>query len=92
MTDDAFTSFATSVIRYRAMMGGTVTFWGRTEKWDKKLRGHAPSLHLVDLAVDMIYDHWPALSEARQLAADCGLRLRREGDHDHLEPLTTRSV
>lgn len=86
MAEDLIASFAHNVVLYRAMTGGTVTFWGRTERWDKKLKARPRSLHTVDLAVDMIYDERPPLAEALKLAAECGLRLRREGDHDHLEP------
>ena len=80
--------FARAIVAYRQMTGATVVSWGRSHKYNRSYRAHDASLHLADLAVDVIYDDPLTLSTVRNLADACGLTLRREPHHDHLEPLT----
>lgn len=65
--------------------GGSVSSWGRTEKHNKAVGGVPGSLHRVWLAVDVVYDLPVLTVRAEQVAASLGIRLIREGDHDHLQ-------
>ena len=80
-------NFAVAVAHYRDLTNASVTSWGRSHERNARVGGAPRSLHLVDLAVDVVYDRPLALDTARELAAPLGLHVRREADHDHLEPL-----
>lgn len=84
----ALAAFAQAVALYRDLTSCSVTSWGRTPTRNGRVGGHPRSRHLVDLAVDVVYDRPLALDTARELAHTAGLMLTRESDHDHLEPLT----
>lgn len=73
---------------YRDQTDCSVTSWGRTQKRNAAVGGVPNSLHLVDLAVDVVYDQPISYATASELAAHLGLRVIRETDHDHLQPLT----
>ena len=79
--------FATAAYRYGKATGASVTSWGRTPKHNKSLKGVPNSWHLTWKAVDVVYDKVPPLATANQLAESLGLKLIREKDHDHLQPL-----
>lgn len=80
--------FAQRIATYRDQTNASVTSWGRTVDHNKAVGGVRKSFHLVDLAVDLVYDHPIDEPTARELARSLGLKLIRETDHDHLEPLT----
>jgi hypothetical protein len=79
-------AFAAAVVTFRDQTSATVVSWGRTYKVHQTYRATLPSLHLVDLAVDVIYDQPMSLHVVRAFADNLGLLLRRERHHDHLEP------
>jgi peptidase M15-like protein len=83
-------AFAVAVITYRLRTGASVTSWGRTGAHNKRVGGVENSLHMVDLAVDVVYDILPELALAVQIATELGLKLIREPTHDHLQPLPTQ--
>jgi hypothetical protein len=85
---DALATFARAVEYYRDLTSATVISWGRTHARNRRWSAPADSLHLVGLAVDVIYDSPVTEHTARAAARVAGLALRRERDHDHLEPLT----
>jgi hypothetical protein len=81
--------FAEAVRAYSGLTTASVTSWGRTTKRNALVGGRPRSKHLDWLAVDVVYDTKPGLVEANDLAARHGLRLIREGTHDHLQPKIT---
>jgi Peptidase M15 len=78
--------FAVAIIAYCDATNGSVTSWGRSERHNHAVGGAADSAHRWWLAADVIYDERPDHATARRLAAAYGLHLRRETDHDHLQP------
>jgi hypothetical protein len=79
--------FALAAYRYGKATQASVTSWGRTQKHNKAVHGVVNSYHLTWKAVDVVYDKRPTLEAAKKAAADQGLLLIREKDHDHLQPL-----
>ena len=92
--------FAEALQAYCFMTGGSVTSGGRTEKRNVAVGGVRYSAHRFFLASDVVYDEGPIpiknlnppgflidLDVAKETARRCGLRLIRENDHDHLQPL-----
>lgn len=81
--------FALAVYRYCVRVHGSVTSWVRTPNRNSAVGGVMRSHHLSGLAVDVVLDepltHKIATDARHKLAADLGLRLVIEGDHDHLE-------
>ena len=85
--------FANAIVAYRRATKGSVTSWGRSVAHNKAVGGVERSFHLEDLAVDMVYDTpTPHHEEARKIGASLGLRILREGDHDHIDPLSGRGA
>ena len=79
--------FAVAVETFCLAFGGSVTSWGRTADHNRMVGGVANSLHLTWRAVDVVYDRPVEKATAEDLASSLGLRLVREGDHDHLQAL-----
>ena len=79
-------SFAARVRDYCSILRGSVTSWGRTESRNAMVGGVPNSRHLLFLAVDVVYDHPVTVEQAIDLAGSFGLRVIREGDHDHIQP------
>lgn len=81
--------FCLAAYRYASRVRGSVTSWYRTGDRNMSVGGHLRSLHLQGLAVDVVLDepltHKIATDARHRLAADLGLKLVIEGDHDHLQ-------
>lgn len=84
-------TFADAIRAYCQAMGGSISSWGRTEAHNRKVGGVPGSAHRFWVGADVIYDALPAVDPATEYAARLGLKLIREGDHDHLQPLTWRA-
>jgi hypothetical protein len=80
--------FAVALMAYCSATRGSVTSWGRTERRNGQVGGHVSSWHLSWLGADVVYDSPVPKARAKLLASRHGLRLVREGDHDHLQPET----
>lgn len=81
--------FAASLIAYCYATRASVTSWGRTEKRNRLVGGHAESQHLQWLGADVAYDEIPAADFRQKVAARFGLMVVVESDHDHLQPRRT---
>ena len=81
--------FAASVIAFCAWSRGSVTSWGRSPERNAAVQGHANSKHLSWIGCDVGYspNPTPRLLQARKRAAQLGMKLIRETDHDHLQAL-----
>lgn len=79
--------FFCSVVVYCAALGGSVTSWVRTKGHNEAVGGVPGSAHRFGLAVDVVYDAPVSLEDAKFFAARLGLRVIRESDHDHLQPM-----
>ena len=81
--------FADCLRAYCSWSRGSVTSWIRSPERNRQVGGHADSSHLLGLGADVAYgpNPRPALATARKRARKLGLRLIREGDHDHLQAL-----
>ena len=81
--------FGSCLRAYCAWSRGSVTSWIRSPERNQKVGGHPDSSHLLGLAADVAYtpNPRPALPTARKRAHRLGLRLVREGDHDHLQAI-----
>lgn len=88
MPEMTLADFAVAVARYRDITSASVTSWGRTYAKNLACNGIPLSRHLVDLAVDVVYDEHLAEHIALAAAKLCGLHLTRRRGYDHLEPLT----
>ena len=79
--------FASCLIAYCAWSRGSVTSWGRSSERNATVGGHKDSYHQTWLAADVGYhpNPKPPLAQARKRASQLGLKLIREGDHDHLQ-------
>ncbi|MGH8908597.1 MAG: D-Ala-D-Ala carboxypeptidase family metallohydrolase [Egibacteraceae bacterium] len=84
------TEFADLARVYRGLTRSSITSAGRTAQHNEDVGGVKYSAHQVDLAADVQYDEQLDEEYCRQLASRLHLRLVREGDHDHLEPLDWR--
>ena len=71
------------VCRFRA----SVTSGPRTEKRNAIVGGVKNSAHVAGVGYDVVYDVTPPLDEVQVYAHRLGLRVIREDDHDHLQPL-----
>ena len=78
--------FAEAAATFCAITGGSVTSWTRTVTHNTAVGGVKNSAHLYGLAVDIVYDTPQALPLTMERARRLGLKLIREGDHDHLQP------
>lgn len=77
--------FAEAVRVYAVITGASATSWGRTKKRNAVVGGVPYSAHRFWLGVDMVYDDAIEEQDAKEIAKRLGLRLIREGDHDHLQ-------
>lgn len=79
--------FLASVFRFVTTTRASVTSWCRTPEHNTKVGGVPDSPHLEGFGVDVVYDHPGVGGGARDaLAAELGLELVHEGDHDHIQP------
>lgn len=79
--------FAVAVFRYCSRVGGSVTSWIRTPRRNLSVGGVMRSKHVSGLAVDVVVESYVTCDDRHLLAADLGLKLVIESDHDHLELL-----
>ena len=86
MTPSEFTE---RVNAYCAWSRGTQTSGWRSPERNAQVGGHSHSYHMVGLAADVVYgpNPTPPKAQATRRARQLGLRLVREGSHDHLQPL-----
>ncbi len=80
-------AFAAAVYSYARRFDASVTSWIRSPHHNAEVGGAAESPHVTGLGVDVVYDVQPKRDDAASYAALLGLRLLRESDHDHLQPL-----
>jgi hypothetical protein len=80
--------FVARLMAYCAATGASVTSYGRTPAHNRAVGGVPFSYHLLFLAADVVYDAPLPEDRRRRTAAQLGLRLVIEGDHDHLQPET----
>lgn len=76
--------FGDALRTYCETLGGSVTSWGRTVAHNAAVGGDPRSLHLAWRAADVVYDTRPPIERAQDVASMLGLKVYREGDHDHL--------
>ena len=83
------TEFADQLRAYCSWSRGSVTSWGRSPERNAEVGGHTDSSHLLWLGADVGYrpNPTPPAAQAKRRANRLGLRLVREGDHDHLQAL-----
>ncbi len=81
--------FAGAMLSYVCRYRGSVTSWIRSPERNGDVGGVKYSYHLLGLAADVVYEPnpKPLLADARRTAAQVGLKVIRESDHDHLQPL-----
>lgn len=79
--------FAAALIAFCYATRGSCTSWGRTAKRNLAVGGVASSYHRQWLGADVVYDDPVPVDEAQTLARRFGLKVVRESDHDHLQPL-----
>ena len=79
--------FVDAALTYCDLTDASVSSWKRTVKHNTAVGGVVQSAHLFGLAVDVVYDAPVALPLAMERARRLGLRLLREADHDHLQPV-----
>ncbi len=85
MTHAEFTDAACT---YLDLTRGSVTSWKRTVAHNAAVGGVKYSAHLFGLGLDVVYDAPVEKAVAVEYARRLGLKLLREADHDHLQPLT----
>jgi hypothetical protein len=78
--------FAVAVAGYATRFPCSATSWGRTPEHNARVGGVKHSAHLSWVGCDVIYPITPPVADAVAHARSLGLRLIREGDHDHLQP------
>lgn len=77
------------VVRVHALcrkFDGSVSSWIRTAKRNQLVGGAPHSEHLSGFAMDVVWDDPPAIAVVQTEAADLGLKVIRESDHDHIQP------
>lgn len=81
--------FHAAFLAYLAWSRGSQTSGWRSPERNTHVGGHPNSYHMVGLAGDVGYspNPRPPLRRARKAASQLGLKLIREGSHDHLQPL-----
>lgn len=83
--------FWLAVYRYATRVRGSVVSGYRTFLRNRAVGGVAASRHLDGLAADVVLDepltHPIAVDARHRLAADLGIKLVVEDDHDHLQVL-----
>ena len=78
--------FAEALRDYCQALDASVTSYGRTRAHNAKVGGFETSRHLHWLAADVVYDEQMPISTRNALAAQLGLTVLHEDDHDHLQP------
>lgn len=79
--------FGARVLAYCAALGASETSGFRTREHNADEGGKFYSPHRFALGRDVVYDEMVPEVEAVTTASRLGLRLIREADHDHLQPL-----
>jgi hypothetical protein len=82
--------FLDAVAQYCMAMGASTTRWLSTRKHNKDVGGTPTSLHLIGMAIDIVYDDGlPPHDTAQEMAKKLGLYAFRKAGytHDHLRPL-----
>lgn len=64
---------------------GSVSSWLRSKKRNNEVGGHVMSLHLVGLAVDVVFDDDEQKFGGMQMAERLGLLAIDEDDHVHIQ-------
>lgn len=79
--------FFDAVRSYCARLSGSISSYGRTPKHNAKVGGVSQSAHQFWLGADVLYDAPVDAELARDTGRRLGLKVIRESDHDHLQPL-----
>lgn len=79
--------FALRLLVYCGITHGSVTSWIRSPEHNAQVGGVKHSAHLYGVGADVTYDAPVPVADALASAARLDLRLIREGDHDHLQPM-----
>jgi hypothetical protein len=79
--------FREAVESFCYRLGGSITSYGRTVRHNAAVKGVPQSAHQFWLAADIVYDDTVDQNLANDTAKRLGLRLIREDDHDHLQPV-----
>ena len=79
------TQFAGKIDLLNTRFAFSVTSWFRSTNRNKLVGGHANSLHLVGLAVDIIVDNPAQAQELTSFAHQLGLLAIVEKDHVHVQ-------
>lgn len=79
--------FAEAISDYCFALKGSITSWGRTPKRNAAVGGVPNSYHLRFLGADVVYDAPITKDHATARARKLGLKVVRESDHDHIQPL-----
>ena len=79
--------FHESLMAYCRRLNGSTTSYGRTVKHNHDVGGVPQSAHQFWLGADVVYDGPVAGALAADTAARLKLRVIRESDHDHLQPI-----
>jgi len=78
--------FQDRLIVFALVTGASTTSTGRTKQHNQIVGGVEHSAHRAWVAADVVYDSDAGRDGALEWARRLGLRLIREGDHDHLQP------
>lgn len=79
--------FTEAVFTLGLLHGASTTSWFRSTKRNTAVGGVPGSAHRFGLGVDLVYDSPPNITQLDADARRLGLRVLREGDHDHVQPL-----
>jgi hypothetical protein len=84
--------FLDALESYCIVAEGSVTSYGRTAARNTTVKGVTLSSHRFWRGADVVYEgnppgQGPPEDLAKEVARRVGLKLIREGDHDHLQPL-----
>jgi hypothetical protein len=80
--------FLDRVVSFCDALGGSVSSWARTPDHSVAVGGTRTDPHVFKLGADVVYTPapFPPLDRSHAAAAQLGLFLIREVDHDHLQP------
>lgn len=82
--------FTAAVLSYCTQINASVTSGYRTPFYNHRIGAEQDSAHTFGLGADVVYDRPLPFEVCHNLAEFLELRLRREADHDHLQPLNWR--
>jgi len=74
-----FTNYADIVRTGGMRYEGSVISWGRSEKRNKIVGGHADSFHMSWLATDIVFDSEDDMAAARKFYQRMGLHTKKNG-------------